>query len=282
MNDRPMKTVVVTGASTGIGRSIALRMAERGHAVVAGVRRDEDGHALVAAGGPNIRPVHLDVTDEDSIAAAVSEIELDATGLTALVNNAGIAIGGPVEGLALDRWRQQFEVNLFGQVAVTKAFLPAIRRGHGRLVFISSNSGVVSTPMLAPYCASKHAVEALGFSLREELRPWGIRVSMVLPGAIATPIWDKAKDQAAAVDSLLTPELAERYSGPIEKMAELIAQQESAGIPPEKVADAVEHAITSKRPRYRYYVGADAKVSGAAARLLPGAAFGAFLRRAMP
>jgi len=243
------------------------------------VRRGDDGDAL-AAEVPGLQPVLLDVTDQSSIDSTAKFIRSRTHGaLDGLVNNAGIAVGGPVEGLGLDEWRRQFEVNLFGQVAVTTAMLPLLRAVRGRIVFISSNSGIVSTPLLAPYCASKHALEALGFALREELRPQGIRVSMVLPGAIATDIWDKAESTAVQLEQELSSEIQDRYAVPIERLKRAITAQSAAGIPADEVAEVVEGALTARRARPRYYVGSDAKSSAPLARLLPSSALAALLRR---
>ena len=188
-----MATFVITGSSSGIGEACTLRLAGAGHRVIAGVRRDEDGERLAAL-HESIIPVSLDITDQTHIDALVDRLdELGITGLDGLVDNAGIVSGGPVEYLPLDDWRSHFEVNVFGQVAVTKALIPALRRGQGRVVFIGSISGRVSTPLVGPYGASKHAIEAIAESLREELRPWKIAVSVVEPGAVKTPIWDKSR-----------------------------------------------------------------------------------------
>ena len=185
-----MAAILVTGASTGIGEACALHLDRAGHRVFAGVRRPADGERLTKRASPRLLPVMLDVCDDSQIAEAAELIggEVGTAGLWGLVNNAGIAIGGPVEFLALDQWRTQLEVNVIGQVAVTRAMLPLVRAATGRVVFIGSISGRLATPMMGPYCASKHAIEAIGSSLAEELRPFGMRVSVIEPGAIATPM----------------------------------------------------------------------------------------------
>jgi NAD(P)-dependent dehydrogenase (short-subunit alcohol dehydrogenase family) len=194
-------------------------------------------------------------------------------GLQGLVNNAGIGIGGPVEGLDLDSLRHQFEVNLFGQVAVTQAFLPLLRAGGGRIVNMSSMAGKVSQPFMAPYCASKHALEAFTDSLREELRPWEIHAAAVEPGVIQTPIWEKAQRQAEESHAAAETRILELYGAAVERVGEVLAEIPRRGIPADRVADAVEHAMTSTRPRTRYPVGIDAKIAVVLRRLLSDRAF---------
>ena len=169
----------------------------------------------------------------------------------------------------LDEWRKQFDVNVFGQVAVTKAMLPLIRRGQGRIVFIGSIGGKVSSPFLGPYSASKHAIEAIGEALRSELHPWGIGVSVVEPGSIDTAIWGKASQQADQIEQDLTEEAKTYYGGATEAMRKTIEVQARRGIPADRVARAVEHALFSSHPKTRYPVGIDARVQTVMVRLLP-------------
>src|SRR5688500_3137446 len=182
--------VVITGASTGIGHACALDLDSHGCHVFAGVRREEDAERLRSERA-FIEPVRIDVTDADSIASARDRVgeAVGAAGLAGLVNNAGIAVPGPLEHLPIDELRRQLEVNLVGQVAVTQAFIPMLRTSRGRIVNIGSIGGRVALPMLGPYAASKHAIEGVSDSLRRELPPWGIEVSVVRPGPIATEIW---------------------------------------------------------------------------------------------
>ena len=184
--------VVVTGASSGIGEATALRLANAGFAVFAGVRREEDAEALRLRG---VRPVRLDVRDAAQVAAAAQEVRgaLGPAGLVALVNNAGVVVPGPLEFVPLDKLRGQFEVNVIGQVAVIQAFLPLLRETRGRIVNISSIDGRIATPLLGPYVASKFALEGLSDALRRELRPWGIQITLIEPGAIKTRIWEKGR-----------------------------------------------------------------------------------------
>ena len=181
----PQGTVVITGASTGIGRATALRLARGGFDVLAGVRREEDGAALRAEDG-RIEPVIVDVTDAGQVAGLAARV--GGASLAGLVNNAGIAVAGPLEGIALDDVRRQYEVNVFGLLAVTQALLQPIRTGHGRIVNIGSIGGRINTPFVGPYSSSKAAVRSLSAALRRELRPWDSRVALGEPGALDPPI----------------------------------------------------------------------------------------------
>jgi NAD(P)-dependent dehydrogenase (short-subunit alcohol dehydrogenase family) len=277
-----MSTFVVTGSSTGIGEACALRLAGAGHRVVAGVRREADGERL-AARAPSIVPALLDVTDGAQIEALVRRLgELGAPPLDGLVNNAGIARGGPLEFLPLDEWRTQFEVNVLGQIAVTRALIPLLRPTRGRVVFIGSISGRISTPFLGPYGASKHAIEAVAESLREELRPWEVAVSVVEPGAVTTPIWTKGRAFADQLEGRLPAEAHALYDDAIAHLRRTIDTQERVGVPPDRVAAVVERALTTARPRYRYLVGRDAKGAGILDRLLPDRAMAYVARRLGP
>jgi NAD(P)-dependent dehydrogenase (short-subunit alcohol dehydrogenase family) len=266
-----MGSVLVTGASTGIGEACAIGLDRTGHKVFAGVRRQADGDRLRENASPRLEPVLLDVTDPEQITAVVGHIDqsVGGSGLSGLVNNAGVAVGGPLEFLPLEEWRTQFEVNVFGQISVTQALIPMLRRGTGRVVFIGSLSGRVSTPLMGPYGASKHAIEAIGESLREELRPWGMHVAVVEPGAIRTPIWDKGRSTADQLERTMPAAARQLYGEGFDRIRGLIDQQERDGIPPERVATAVEHALFARRPRYRYLVGTDAQVAGNLKRFLP-------------
>ncbi len=188
------KTVLVTGASTGIGRDCVHHLDRLGFTVYGGVRRESDGEALLEGASERTRYVILDVTVQDHIDAVVEQLstELGEGGLWGLVNNAGIAIAGPAEVVVLDDWRYQFEVNFFGQIALTQPLTPLLRKAKGRIVNMSSISGVVTSPATAPYSCSKHALEAYTTALRLELGQWGIWACAVGPGVIETPIWTKA------------------------------------------------------------------------------------------
>jgi len=265
------KTILITGASTGIGAACARHLDAEGARVFAGVRNEADGERLREGSSDRLRSVMLDVTRADHIAAAVDEIgaAVGDRGLDGLVNNAGVARGGPLEYLTIDEWRDQFEINVFGQVAVTQATLPLIRRATGRIVFIGSIAGRVATPFMGPYSSSKHAIEAVAESLSYELAPSGIRVVLVEPGVIATGIWGKGRETIARLDDELPAEAHERYPDVFDEFRRSIDKSEGSGIAPLVVAEKVAHALTAKRPRPRYLVGIDARAAGLAERLLP-------------
>lgn len=258
--------ILVTGASTGIGECCALRLDKLGEStgvrVFAGVRKPEDGEALRAKASDRLIPVLLDVTEQDSIMSAKERItaEVGSGGLAGLVNNAGVVFGGPLEYMPLTALRNQFEINVFGQIAVTQAFAPLLRMAKGRIVMMSSIAGRCALPFVAPYSASKYALESLSDALRIELAAAGIKVAIVEPGSIRTPLWKKSRQTVDSLVSDYPPEAWERYGKAYEKIKQASAQSESRGIPPEAVADAVLHALTAKRPRIRYVVGNDAKL----------------------
>jgi NAD(P)-dependent dehydrogenase (short-subunit alcohol dehydrogenase family) len=278
-------SILITGASTGIGEACALHFDRLGWDVFAGVRRPEDGDRLKERAGDRLRPVLLDVTDPASIDVAVKEIGacVGQSGLTAVVNNAGIAVGGPIEYLPLEQWRHQFEVNVIAQVGVTQAVMPLIRQSAsgGRVVFIGSIGGRMASPMIGPYAASKHAIEAIAESMRHELFGSRIQVVVVEPGAVATPIWEKARSTANELESNLSPEAVERYRQGIAVAKKAIEFQARSGVEPEVVARVVERAVTSARPAPRYLVGRDAKAMALVARFLPDRARDAVQRSAM-
>jgi NAD(P)-dependent dehydrogenase (short-subunit alcohol dehydrogenase family) len=271
-------TVLITGASTGIGRATALRLAGSGWTVLAGVRRAKDGDALVAAGGARVVPVTLDVTDAAQIAAAVEQVGAHGS-LDALVNNAGIGFGGPLELVPIDALRNQLEVNVLGPVALTQALLPALRRAHGRIVFVSSVGGRVAMAFTAPYAASKHAIEAIGDALRVEMRSSNVQVALIEPGSVTTPIWDKGRAQG---DGLSVPaELTDQYGHVQAAMSKVLDNTERRGVPPEQVAETIERALTARRMKARYLIGRDAKAMLLAKRLLPDHVFDRVARRAL-
>jgi len=253
-------SVLITGASTGIGRACSLWMDSLGWRVFAGVRQPADATTLSAEGSGRIQPIFIDVTDQSTITAAAAEIEatVGKGGLQGLVNNAGIAVGGLLEFLPLEQLRRQLEVNVVGQVAVTQALIPLLRRGSGRIVNMSSISGFSASPVSGPYAASKHALEALSDALRLELRPWKIHVALIQPGKIQTPIWQKS---LADVQTMLAdyPSQAQELYGPLIEMG-ITRVSKTKGIPAEKVAEAVAHALTSNKPKIRYIVGKDAHI----------------------
>jgi NAD(P)-dependent dehydrogenase (short-subunit alcohol dehydrogenase family) len=273
MSPRPQMSFVVTGASSGIGRATALLLVQRGHRVFAGVRREEDASSLRTEGGPGLEPILLDVTDTASIAAAAAEVRSRQAGrgLDGLVNNAGIGVTAPVEHIALDVLRRQFEVNVFGQVAVTQAFLPLVRAARGRIVNIGSVGAHITIPFGGALCGSKSAFNALGDALRMELAPSGIKVCTIEPGSIATPAVDKTLGGVEAALGALPPDGRARYGAMLRAFTARARQREATGSSPEVVARAVLHALTSPRPRIRYVVGRDARLLVTLPRLLPDA-----------
>jgi NAD(P)-dependent dehydrogenase (short-subunit alcohol dehydrogenase family) len=275
--------VVVTGASTGIGYACALHLDGIGFRVFAGVRRDEDAERLRAAGSERLAPIMLDVTDSDSIAAAARAVEtaLADEPLAGLVNNAGIAVSGPVEYLPIGEVRKQLEVNFIGQVAVTQAFLPLLRRSHGRIVNIGSVGGEVALPFLSPYAASKHALEGFSDSLRREVEPLGVKVAVVRPGAIRSSIWERGNQAADEVLASVPPEAHELYGDAVRGARAAADQRAREAIPPQAVADVVEQALTSDKPKTRYVVGRTGKVMVTLERWLPDRAFDRLVARAM-
>lgn len=282
------KRCLITGAASGIGRATALRLVADGWTVLAGVRASAAGEALVsdAAAGSRMLPIELDVTEAEQVAAAARRVqELGAGaasvpgGLDALINNAGVGVGGPLELIAAEDLRRQFEVNVYGQVAMTQALLPALRLARGRIVFISSIGGRVVTPFLAPYAASKHAVEAVGDSLRVELRSSGVQVALVEPGSVTTPIWDKGRSD---VESVQIPAELEQYYGRVPAaMKKALEDTERRGVPAEQVAATIAGALAATRMRSRYIVGRDARLMLLARRLLPDAAYDRLISRAL-
>jgi NAD(P)-dependent dehydrogenase (short-subunit alcohol dehydrogenase family) len=259
------KAVLVTGASTGIGEACALRLAARGIRVFAGVRSESDGASLRQRASDGLTPVLIDVTVPDAIALARGTVAdlVGPEGLAGLVNNAGVYFGGPLEFSSVDEVRKEFDVNVFGAIAVTQAFLPLLRGGRGRIVNMSSISGRIALPFAGPYAASKFALEAISDSWRVELRPWGIRVAIVEPGEVDTPIREKVLATLRKAREAFPPEAHELY-GPVFGLAE---RQQRRGIPAERVAEAVEHALFARRPRSRYLVGADARFLSVLRRL---------------
>jgi NAD(P)-dependent dehydrogenase (short-subunit alcohol dehydrogenase family) len=263
--------VVVTGASTGIGRATALHLDSLGLRVFAGVRREEDGDSLRREASPSLTPLRLDVTDAEQVAKAarlVGDAVRDSR-LAGIVNNAGIAVAGPVEFVPLDMWRQQLEINVIGVVAMVQAFTPLLRESHGRIVNISSLGGRLAQPIAAPYTASKHALEAISDALRLELLPWGIAVAVIEPGAVKTPIWDKGLRAGAELLRNAPPEVFSLYGAAVEIATRMAMHENETGVEPMEVARAVEHALLSPRPRTRYPVGRQAKLLIPLARFLP-------------
>jgi NAD(P)-dependent dehydrogenase (short-subunit alcohol dehydrogenase family) len=251
-----MKSVVVTGSSTGIGWGAAKVLIAKGFRVFGSVRKAADGERLKQEFGPNFTPLLFDVTDSVAVAKAADQVAAALGGETlfGLVNNAGIAVAGPLLYLKIDEFRRQIEVNLTGQLIVTQAFAPLLgsdrsRKGEpGRIVMISSVGGRNANPFVGPYNASKFALEGLSESLRRELMIFGIDVIIIAPGSVATPIWDKAEElDLAQYDN--TP-----YMKPLATVKDFMLALGRKGLAPEKLGEAVHTALTTPRPRTRYSV----------------------------
>jgi short-subunit dehydrogenase len=265
--------ILVTGATSGIGRHAALSLAKDGHHVIAAGRRVAALESLVAeakAAGARIDSVRIDVNDAQSIEAAVREIDslTDGHGIDALVNNAGYGQTGPLETVGDRELRAQFETNVFGLMAMTRAFVPQMRaRGFGRIVNIGSMGGLITFPFMGAYHATKYAVEALSDALRIELRSFGIHVSLVEPGAINTEFNDRA---IATLDSVTTDNPASKpYAAALAKADQFRATFEKTAAGPDVVTRAIKHAVSARRPRPRYLVPFSAQFLVSILRALP-------------
>lgn len=261
-----MPTVLVTGAARGIGRAITEHLAARGWTVIAGVRSTQDAAAVTALNPQRISTVFLDVTDADQIAGL--DDSLPET-LDAVVNNAGIVVGGPLETLSSADWRNQLEVNVIGQFAVTRAVLPRLRRSRGRIVFVSSVNGRMSMPLIGAYAASKFALEAGADALRMELRPWRIPVVIVEPAQTDTDMWRTADSMVTDLSAALSPEHRALYAKHIAGMKKRVPVSQRLAVPTARVSSVVEQALTARKPRARYVVGAGPKLQLALVNRLP-------------
>jgi NAD(P)-dependent dehydrogenase (short-subunit alcohol dehydrogenase family) len=262
-----MPAVLLTGASRGIGRATTLRLARAGWTVYATVRSAADGEELAAeAAGAAVHPLQLEVTSDEQIAA------LDAAlpeRLDAIVNNAGIVVSGPLETLSAADLREQFDVNVVGAFALTNLVLPRLRASHGRIIFVSSLSGVISTPMTGAYNASKFALEAIADAWRLELRPWGVKVILVEPAMTDTDLWRKAPETLEAEAAEMSAEHRELYAEHLDGMRKTVPRMQKMAKPVDTVAAAIEKALTAARPRARYPVGADVRVQSALSGVMP-------------
>jgi NAD(P)-dependent dehydrogenase (short-subunit alcohol dehydrogenase family) len=254
------QAVLISGASTGIGRAVALDLDRRGYRVFAGVRHAADAAALCEEASDRLSTVMLDVTDHAQIHAAVAHIQaaVGADGLAGLINNAGIGITGPIEMVDLKQWRQQFEVNFFGAIALTQACLPLLRQGQGRIINMSSASGRLAAPTMGPYSASKWALEALSDTLRLELERQGIHISVIQPGAVDTPIWGKERASGLALWEDATDDMRELYGPIAEDMMAYTAQAARMAVSVRQVTRAAHHALAAPVPHIRYLIGPDA------------------------
>lgn len=249
-----MNTVIVTGASSGIGLATAKALSKRGCQVFAGVRKNADFERLTKEG---IEPVLLDVTQEKSMQAAMEAVNSRRKkgNTLSLINNAGLAIGGPVEAVSIEKWKEQFEVNVFGLIRTTQTFLPWIRESKGRVVNISSVSGLAAIPYLGPYAASKFAVEAISDSLRREIQRFGCKVIVIEPGPIQTPIWEKGLGKKEAITEEIPAHLMAVYGESLESFYRMVKKSAESAVSTEKVTQVIEKALFQKNPKTRYVVG---------------------------
>jgi len=270
--------IVVTGASTGIGAATARELARRGFHVLAGVRRDIDAEALRAA---RIEPLLLDITAEDDIAAVAERVthDPDRRPLKALVNNAGIALNAPVEALPMAEWRRQFEVNLFGHIAMTQALLPALLDSSGTVVNISSVGGKVAMATYGAYAGSKFALEAVSDSLRREVAEFGVKVVVVEPGAVKTEMSGRGVATANRLAAAMTAEQHQRYDALTNAITTQSRSFTRDGVPADTAAQSIADAITSTNPRTRYTIGRDAAIIVRLARLASDRFLDRMLRR---
>jgi NAD(P)-dependent dehydrogenase (short-subunit alcohol dehydrogenase family) len=277
------RTVVVTGASTGIGAACAQYLDEKGFRVFATVRKQSDADAIVAPGRSRLKPLFLDVTDAESIAKAAQTVEaaLDGAGLAGLVNNAGVAIDAPLECIDIGELRYQIEVNAIAPVAVTQAFLPLLRRAHGRVVNVSSIQGRVVLPFAGPYSMAKFALEAFTDCLRQELADWGMHVAVVEPGAIKTPMWEKGRTDQRNWIATASKEHLDLYGEGYQAYSKFHDRNDAGAVPCDVVSRAIFHALTAKTPRTRYVVGTDARVFARLAQICPDRVLDWVTRKAM-
>ena len=271
MTQQRPQSVLITGASSGIGEATALRLDARGFRVFAGVRNEDAAQALRERASERLTPLMLDVTDGSTIARAVETVgHAEAGTILGIVNNAGIVMPGPLEFLPLEDVRMQLEVNVVGVLAVTQAFLPLLRAsGNGRIVNISSINGRMALRFIGSYVASKFALEGMSDTLRMELRRWNIRVVVIEPGAVATPIFDVSRRRGKTIAERMPRRAEELYPRVLSAMRDRRGRTPRRAIAPDRVARVIERALTARRPKTRYLVGRDAKLGALAAALLP-------------
>jgi NAD(P)-dependent dehydrogenase (short-subunit alcohol dehydrogenase family) len=262
------KSVLITGTSTGIGRASVERMAADRWTVYAGVRNEADGDAVASVAG-DVRPVILDVTKPEQLEAVVARLrdDLGGRGLDGLVNNAGVAFGGPFETLSDEDWQQHFDINVFGQVRVTRELLPLIIQAKGRVVNVASVAGRVGTSMFGPYAAGKHALEAISQVLRFEMEDFGVKVACIEPGEVQSAIWAKGDELLEAIEGDLSSDVISRYGRHLDMLAGFMADGPKHGVPASRAAKAVHRALTSPWPKHRYLVGPDAQLTRASGYL---------------
>jgi NAD(P)-dependent dehydrogenase (short-subunit alcohol dehydrogenase family) len=272
------RAVLITGASTGIGAACAAFLAAQGYRVYTGWRQIPEQASLSSL----IQPVQLDVCSESdwqAVTALIAQAEPEQ-GLYALINNAGIGLGGPIEYLPVERFRTQFEVNYFAVIQAIQSCLPLLRRGQpGRIINISSVNGKIVTPFLSPYCSSKFALEALTEALRLELSPWKIHCSLIEPGVIRTPIFEKAQVQFKDLKTVLPEQAFKDYADVFVSFEKVLGNIGTRGTEPESVARSVAKVLAANSPRLRYPVGNDAHIAMLLRKILPDRAIEFLLRK---
>ncbi len=246
-----MPSVLVTGAARGIGKAIVEHLASTGWDVIAGVRSEDDANAITRVDPQRVSAVILDITDADHIAKLADALP---PRLDAVVNNAGVAVGGPIETVTPEEWRKVLETNVIGQFAVTRAVLPKLRESKGRLLFISSVNGRIATPMLGPYSASKFALEAACDALRVELRGWGVSVVLIEPAQTDTDMWRTADSMVDDIEAAMSSQDRALYASHIAGMKKFVPRARKMASPTKKVVAVVEEALTARRPKARYVV----------------------------
>lgn len=274
-------SVLITGASSGIGRSTAVHLDAHHYRVFAGVRNVADGEGLREVCSPWLTPVVMDITKADEIVRAVQFVQEQLESnhrLNGLINNAGAGVGGPLEFLSMEDLRKQFEINVFGHIAVTQAFLPLLRKSRGRIINVGSMAGRVALPFSGPYAASKAAIAALTDALRRELCWWDIPVVLMEIGSVKTPIWEKAFKEAEERGEKMPSVARELYERPLRAMNDYMKNLVRHATVAEKVATVIQVALESPKPRTRYFVGLDAYL-GLFSRLLPDRALDWLLRK---
>jgi NAD(P)-dependent dehydrogenase (short-subunit alcohol dehydrogenase family) len=257
--------IVVTGASTGIGAATSKELARRGFHVLAGVRREVDAEALRSVDG--IEPCILDITSDADVAAIADRVDRDRRPLRALVNNAGIAVNAPLEVLPIAQWRRQFDVNLFGHIAMTQALFPALLNSSGTVVNISSIGGKVALPTYGAYAGSKFAMEAVSDALRRETNGTGINVVVIEPGAVKTEIAERGIATSEQLTAAMTTPQRARYSTLLSAVTAQARSFDATGVPAESAAVVIAKAATAARPRTRYTIGRDAAILARVSRL---------------
>ncbi|HEX3654558.1 MAG TPA: SDR family oxidoreductase [Pirellulales bacterium] len=283
IDSRAKPAIFITGTSTGIGAACAVELANSGYRVFAGVRQPADGAHLQGLSMGELTPVLVDVTDEPTVRAAAETIgaAVGEAGLAGLVNNAGIVVAGPLELLPTSELRRQLEVNVLGTHAVTRAVLPLVRRAHGRIVMMGSISGLIAPPYIGAYAASKYALEAMTDALRVELARWRIRVSIIEPDAVATPIWDKLDRAITALGADADPQIQQLYAAEIEQMRVAGQNLGKTGVPTSRVVHAVLHALSARWPKTRYPIGWRPWLAFGGARHVPPSLLDWILRKSM-